>query len=240
MEMNSSLSVRRYFLASQTWNSFPSTQITIYLEETQHSLQYWYLFYSPLLNPHLPSLSETLHSLREMKKTDITAGHLHTCGDERSSFVIKRTQRFFILLLFNSLSLMVACIIAMTDGVWAENWSGELVRSHYSAPLLSVPSVSLSVTLFLYLLSYLWRCLVVYPHYYSFFCLFCTLPFLFLNFTLSIQFPGLCSGQISSHYRQYQSKCMFSVCFSCAEAIQWHILRTRWRCTARDKYSIQL
>lgn len=55
------------------------------------------------------------------------------------------------LSLLNRQSLIVACIIAMTDGVWAGNWSGEPVRSHYSAPLLPVPSLYLSLTLYFYL-----------------------------------------------------------------------------------------
>lgn len=80
------------FMASRTWISSLSSQIyciiqwdTVFCGE-QHLSQHTRLLLS-LSTPHWTDLF--------IKHTQITMGHLHTSGDEDSSFAIRRTQRFF-------------------------------------------------------------------------------------------------------------------------------------------------
>lgn len=80
-----------------------------------------------------------------------------TCGDEGLVIVMKRfPEMFFLLLRFllNSQSLMVACIIAMTDG----DVGGELIQATGAIPLFCSTSVYNPISLFFFMyLFYLWR-----------------------------------------------------------------------------------
>lgn len=74
----------------------------------------------------------------------MTTGHLHTCGDEGSVFVIKSILRLLFVaassLPLNRQSPTAACLIAMTDG----DVGGELIWEAGAIP----PSLGLYFDIF--------------------------------------------------------------------------------------------